>query len=286
MTSCATDAPPFLFAAAAAQTDGGYLGADFETFFSAVTSGAAGVYVGTLLEDAGISTDLTITPGQTVSVSGDPSLPQAPRWGNGGFTVQNRGSLELRFVALGASVVAFAVTGGSLSLSDMVVHADVVEGILHHMDDADSSVQLTNVIMPEFPERGVGMGAATRDDAGGPLTFEPADLEQWFLGQVRCLCGVAFAIAGWCGRCFAASLLPLQCFCATRTCTIATRSQAAQTRHTVECSRAWQHVAWGPGVDRPQRDAMDFPSTNMVVQTGLCCFAFQASEQAPTPSGT
>jgi hypothetical protein len=67
-----------LFAAAAAQTDGGYLGADFETFFSAVTSGAAGVYVGTLLEDAGISTDLTITPGQTVSVSGDPSLPQAP----------------------------------------------------------------------------------------------------------------------------------------------------------------------------------------------------------------
>ena len=80
MTSCAADdAPPVLFAAAAAaQTDGGYLGADFETFFSAVTSGAAGVYVGTLLEDAGISTDLTITPGQTVSVSGDPSLPQAP----------------------------------------------------------------------------------------------------------------------------------------------------------------------------------------------------------------
>ena len=35
------------------------------------------MYVGTLLEDAGISTDLTITPGQTVSVSGDPSLPQS-----------------------------------------------------------------------------------------------------------------------------------------------------------------------------------------------------------------
>ena len=34
------------------QTDGGYLGSDFEAFFSAVVSGAAGVYVGVLLQDA------------------------------------------------------------------------------------------------------------------------------------------------------------------------------------------------------------------------------------------
>eukprot|EP01046_Picozoa_sp_COSAG06_P081173 COSAG06_NODE_28361_length_575_cov_135.340336_1_plen_68_part_10 len=66
------------FARAPPQTDGGYLGVDIETFFSSVTSGASGVFSVTLLEDAGISTDLTITPGQTVSVSGDPSLPQAP----------------------------------------------------------------------------------------------------------------------------------------------------------------------------------------------------------------
>jgi hypothetical protein len=250
-----------------------------------VVSGAAGVYVGTLLEDAGISTDLTITPGQTVSVNGDPLLPQAPSWGGGGFMVQERGSLDLRFVALGASAGTFAMNGGSLSLSDMVVHADVMEGLLNHMDDAGSSVQLTHVTMPEFPERGVGMGTATRDDAGGTLSFEPADLAQWFLGQVRCL---------WCCFCYRSLvwelirhlLLPLQCFCATRTCTIATRSQAAQTRHTVVCSRACQHVAWGASVDRTQRDAMELPSTSMVVQTGLCCFAFQASEQAPSPSGT
>ena len=38
------------------QTDGGYLGSDFEAFFSAVVSGAAGVYVGVLLHDAGIET--------------------------------------------------------------------------------------------------------------------------------------------------------------------------------------------------------------------------------------
>ena len=63
-----------------AATDGGYLGSDFQAFFSAVVSGAAGVYVGMLVEDAGISTDLTVTPGQIVSVTGDPSLPQPPAW--------------------------------------------------------------------------------------------------------------------------------------------------------------------------------------------------------------
>ena len=45
-------------------TDGGYLGADFATFFSSVVSGAAGLYTVTLAEDAGIGTDLVIEPGQ------------------------------------------------------------------------------------------------------------------------------------------------------------------------------------------------------------------------------
>ena len=80
------------------QTDGGYLGSDFEAFFSAVVSGAAGVYVGVLLQDAGIETDLVVRPGQRVSVSGDPSLPRPPRWGGGGFEVQQRASLSLRSV--------------------------------------------------------------------------------------------------------------------------------------------------------------------------------------------
>jgi hypothetical protein len=194
------------------QTEGGYLGSDFEAFFSAVVSGAAGVYVGVLLENAGVNTDLVVRPGQRVSVSGDASLPQPPVWGDGGFTVQHRGSLELHFVALGTSADILAVTGGLLSLSDMVVDADVMEGTLNHMDDADSSVQLFNVIMPDFPERGAGMGTAIRDVAGGPLMFEPANLEQWFLGQVRCLCCVAFVSDGWCWSWCATSLLLLQCF--------------------------------------------------------------------------
>eukprot|EP01045_Picozoa_sp_COSAG04_P010895 COSAG04_NODE_683_length_11182_cov_15.270775_10_plen_412_part_00 len=69
-----------LYSWVGAATDGGYLGSDFQAFFSAVVSGAAGVYVGMLVEDAGISTDLTVTPGQIVSVTGDPSLPQPPAW--------------------------------------------------------------------------------------------------------------------------------------------------------------------------------------------------------------
>ena len=107
------------------QTDGGYLGSDFEAFFSAVVSGAAGVYVGVLLQDAGIETDLVVRPGQRVSVSGDASWPRPPRWGGGGFTVQQRGSLTLQSVTVsgglsvthGGSVVLMACVAQLTSLT-------------------------------------------------------------------------------------------------------------------------------------------------------------------------
>ena len=44
-----------------AATDGGYMGADAQSFFSAVVSGAAGVYIVTLTADAGISNGLPST---------------------------------------------------------------------------------------------------------------------------------------------------------------------------------------------------------------------------------
>lgn len=169
------------------QTDGGYLGADFEAFFSAVVSGAAGIYVGMLVEDAGISTDLVVRPGQDVSVSGDRSLAQPPLWGSGGFTVQQRGALSLSFVALGgsAAVTALAVTGGgSLSLSSMDVHVEVMVGLFNHLDGAGSSVRLTGVTVPEYPERGPGTGTLAVGE-GDTFTSDPPELFQLFFELVR-----------------------------------------------------------------------------------------------------
>jgi len=178
------------------QTDGGYLGADFEAFFSAVVSGAAGIYVGMLVEDAGISTDLVVRPGQDVSVSGDRSLAQPPLWGSGGFTVQQRGALSLSFVALGgsAAVTALAVTGGgSLSLSSMAVHAEVmVDLLLNHLDGAGSSVRLTDVTVPEYPALGGGTGTLTVAAGDSFPTFDPPELFRWFgVRAVSLLCVVS-----------------------------------------------------------------------------------------------
>jgi hypothetical protein len=64
-----------------AASEGGYLGSDSASFFSAVVSGAAGSYIVTLAGDAGIGTDLVIQPGQDVRISGDPSLAVPPSWG-------------------------------------------------------------------------------------------------------------------------------------------------------------------------------------------------------------
>jgi hypothetical protein len=161
-------------AAAAAQTDGGYLGADFETFFSAVTSGAAGVYVGTLLEDAGISTDLTITPGQTVSVSGDPSLPQAPSWGGGGFTVQERGSLALAGVAVAGAVSVLA--GGDLALQSSTVLSGSlsVSDAQAQLSGAGSTLRLAAVTVPEAPEGDELTGTMTVAADGSKATDPPS----------------------------------------------------------------------------------------------------------------
>jgi hypothetical protein len=45
-----------LFSWTGADSEGGYLGTDAQSFFSAVASGAAGSYIVTLTEDAGIGT--------------------------------------------------------------------------------------------------------------------------------------------------------------------------------------------------------------------------------------
>eukprot|EP01043_Picozoa_sp_COSAG02_P054728 COSAG02_NODE_6243_length_3704_cov_12.964494_1_plen_640_part_00 len=97
-----------------AASEGGYLGADAQSFFSAVVSGAAGSYIVTLTADADINTELVIRPGQDVRISG-----RGESWGSGGFTVQVGGSLSLAGVALAGSLMALdgssvTVSGGSL----------------------------------------------------------------------------------------------------------------------------------------------------------------------------
>ena len=99
---------------------GGYIGADSASLFSAVSSGAAGTYMGTLTADAGISTDLTIRAGQMVDITGDPGLAVAS-WGGGGFMVQQFGSLALSHVRLYAALSV--VGGGSLALIDCDLRA-------------------------------------------------------------------------------------------------------------------------------------------------------------------
>ena len=87
---------------------GGYIGADSASLFSAVSSGAAGTYLGTVTTDAGISTDLTIRAGQIVHITGGASVPA---WGRGLFIVQQGGSLSL---------VSLALTGEGVLLCRMV----------------------------------------------------------------------------------------------------------------------------------------------------------------------
>ena len=113
-----------------AASEGGYLGADVRSFFSAVVSGAAGVYIVTLTADAGIGTDLTVVPGQDVRISGDPGLSEPPSWGSGSFVVGERGSLSLERLTLKSSIAA--VDGGSVLIVSTTFQAqttlDVMRG--------------------------------------------------------------------------------------------------------------------------------------------------------------
>ncbi len=154
------------------QADGGYLGLDIEAFVSALVSGAPGVFAAMLLQDAGIETDLVVRPGQRVSLSGDASLPRPPRWGGGGFTVQQRGSLSLRSVA----VPEVAVSGGDLSLAQVAVPADVLYQIFAAARPG-SAVRLSEVTVPDsWQDLGTLTGSATVGADGVPVYDPPGSL--------------------------------------------------------------------------------------------------------------
>ena len=138
---------------------GGYIGDDFGSFFSSVVSGAAGTCMGTLTEDAGVSTDLTIQPGQAVLVTGDRSLARRRRSGADAGSVQAGGSLSLAYVGLG-SVWAFGTysagtsitlsSGGSLSLASVTVPEALLGAVIRALDGAGSALRLSDVIVLEY----------------------------------------------------------------------------------------------------------------------------------------
>ena len=59
-----------LYSWVGAASEGGYFGEDLQAFFSAVSSGAAGNYLVTMIAAAGISTALAVRSGQVVSING------------------------------------------------------------------------------------------------------------------------------------------------------------------------------------------------------------------------
>jgi hypothetical protein len=156
-------------------------------------SGAAGVFFGLLLEDADISTPLVITPGQTVSVSGDRSLMAAPRWGSGGFTVEERGSLSVSYTTmqsdltvlgggtssfngctLGALASLTVHNGGSLSLISTAMPFSVLVSAQAQLSGAGSTLHLSAVTLSDQPGWGALTGAATIL-ADGSKTIEPPE---------------------------------------------------------------------------------------------------------------
>lgn len=167
-------------------SEGGYLGADVQSFFPVVVSAAAGTYIVTLVADAGIRTDLVINPGQDVRISGDLGLSATPpSWGSGCFTVQERGSLSLTYISVesddrrnvylslmvgssvslrmctGLSSSTFALTdmgGGSQSFSSMTVPRSTLSSVERMLRGPGNRSQLSAVSIPENPS---SLGAIT-----------------------------------------------------------------------------------------------------------------------------
>eukprot|EP01045_Picozoa_sp_COSAG04_P037768 COSAG04_NODE_9813_length_830_cov_1.240766_1_plen_187_part_00 len=112
--------------------------------------------------DAGIGALLTMTPGQSVSVIGDPSFApvpngpwsshpeyntrDAPLWGAGSFAVHERGSLALTRIALDPAATITVSDGGSLSLASMIVS----EAALTTAYGVASTLRLADVAVAEY----------------------------------------------------------------------------------------------------------------------------------------
>eukprot|EP01045_Picozoa_sp_COSAG04_P013863 COSAG04_NODE_1006_length_8814_cov_4.556053_4_plen_794_part_00 len=105
---------------------GGFLGADFPSFYSAVVSGAAGCYQVALSEDVDVRGDLRIEPGQAVDIRGDRELQAPPTWGNprgapSAFRVQQFATLSLEYLVINSGI--YVESGAqALALADCALN--------------------------------------------------------------------------------------------------------------------------------------------------------------------
>ena len=166
-----------LFSWMGAASEGGYLGADSASFFSAVVSGAAGSYIVTLTQDAGITTALVIQPGQDVHISGDPLLAEPPSWGGGGFTVGQSGSLTLISVALPFSTSLAVTNGGHMSLLMINVDVSLLARAALQVSGTGSALQLTRVSTAGSPAL---TGTITIGVSGALAADPPGSMDGYF----------------------------------------------------------------------------------------------------------
>jgi hypothetical protein len=99
-----------------------------------------------LVHDSRMERELVVQPSQHVIMTGGSSSlqQQAPLWG-GTFTVQAHGSLDLTFIALGATATIH-MSGGALSLAQMALSRDLLLQVLvDHDDIAGTAIQLNEV---------------------------------------------------------------------------------------------------------------------------------------------
>jgi hypothetical protein len=189
-----------LFSWVGAAALGGFLGQNVAAFVSAVISGAAGTYVLTLMEDAGVGTDLVVQPGQNVIISGDAGLAVAPRWGSGGVTVGEMGSLLLTHVSLGASTITMN-SGGALGLSSMAVPAAVLAMLADQLSGAGSRLLLSAVTVPTYSVIGGELTVTMVVGTNTSRTIEPPEATVAFGGLLLPCCSISCDGSSSCRSC-------------------------------------------------------------------------------------
>lgn len=116
-----------LYSWIASASNGGYLGRDVLAFLSSLLSGASGVYICTLVVDAGILGDVAIQLGMSVRIQGDRFASSTPVWGSGGFHVAQEASLSLSHVAFDTGAKIVVAEQGSLTLINMRIHSEQLD---------------------------------------------------------------------------------------------------------------------------------------------------------------